>query len=81
MDFIGVEVKYDDYGGYFWGVDKKGNQQMIGEVRGYGAIQNLFMNDKTGLDTKAADQFQDELGKFIAEAITEKLDRERNGTN
>lgn len=78
MDFIGKEVQY--LGGYFWGIKKKGELQMIAEVRGYGAIQNLFMNNKTGLDVQSANDFQDELGKFIAEAITEKLNRERNET-
>jgi len=73
-DFIGTKVTYDEFGGtYLWGVDKDGGNQMIGEVRGYGAIQNLFKNKKGEVDFDKANDFQDRLGKFIAEAITEKL--------
>jgi len=68
-DFIGTHVKYDSYGGYIWGVQPDNSVQMIGEVRGYGAIQHLFK------DTVSADKFQDELGQFIVDAINEKLAR------
>jgi hypothetical protein len=65
--FIGT-AKYDENGGgYIWGVDKQGGHQMIAEVRGWGAIQNLF-----NTQSEAAD-FQDNLGRFIAEAINESL--------
>jgi hypothetical protein len=81
LKFIGDSVVYDQNGTYIWGIDKRNNPQMIAEVRGYGAIQNLFIDKKTGLDVDAANNFQDEVGKFIAEAINEKLKRERNGTD
>ena len=65
--FIGT-AKFDEFqSGYIWGVDKKGGYQMIAEIRGWGAIQHLF---KTG---KEASDFQDYMGKFIADAINEKL--------
>lgn len=86
--FIGESVKYDEWGGgYLWGVGKKGEHQMIAvvvdvdepafegkepetpvvSIRGWGAIQNL-------LKTKEEqEQFQNELGIFIEEAINEKL--------
>lgn len=68
--FIGT-AKFDEHGGgYIWGEDKNGGLQMIAEVRGWGAIQNLFPNDQ-----KKAAEFQDELGKFIADAINEKLNK------
>ena len=67
QSFIGDHAKYDEHGGFIWGVDKKGDMQIIGEVRGWGAIQNLFKTQ-----SEAAD-FQDNLGMFIAEAINEKL--------
>jgi hypothetical protein len=80
--FIGDRVYYDEYGGgYIWGVvGKREVVQMIAQVedveeenavvniRGWGAIQNL-----KNLPC-SPDQFQDELGKFIAEAINEKLE-------
>lgn len=75
--FIGKEVRFDDFGGgYVWGKQPNDGEQMIAEVRGHGAIQNLFMDKKGGCDFEKADQFQDDLGRFIAEAITEKINRE-----
>ena len=70
-DFIGDSVKYDDNGTMIFGV-KNGDIQLIADVRGWGAIQNLpqFKNDKTQ-DNMA--EFQDALGQFIADAINEKL--------
>lgn len=64
--FIGT-AKYDRNGGFIWGVDEKGNSQMVGEVRGWGAIQNLFKTNEE------AAKFQDNLGEFIADAINQKI--------
>ena len=62
------DVYYDEYGQYLWSKQSSdGGIQMIGEVRGWGAIQNLNIEDP--------DKFQDEVGKFIAEAINEKVQR------
>jgi len=83
--FIGV-AKYDEWGGgYIWGIDKKNNHKMIAQIkksseeevkvnqvlsiRGWGAIQHMFKSEDD------ADEFQDELGHFIAEAINEKIAR------
>ena len=83
--FIGERVYYDEHGGgYIWGVGKEKHQgvQMIAQVedieegnavvsvRGWGAIQNL-----KNLPC-SPEEFQDQLGDFIAEAINEKLERE-----
>lgn len=86
--FIGKSVKYDEWGGgYIWGETQKNGSQMIADVvnvdepayegrepetpivsvRGWGAIQHLF---KT---VEEQEEFQDELGKFIQDAINEKL--------
>lgn len=79
--FIG-HAKYDEWGGgYIWGFDENMSAEMIGQInepeeikvnevlsiRGWGAIQNMFPS------ITDAEEFQDELGKFIAEAINEKL--------
>jgi len=87
--FIG-HAKYDEWGGgYIWGFDDDMSAQIIGQVniptktevnevlsiRGWGAIQNIFPN------ITDAEQFQDELGKFIADAINEKLQRDENTSN
>ena len=81
--FIGESVRYDSYGGgYIFGNNPKVGDQMIAQVedieegnalisvRGWGAIQNL-----KNLPCSPV-KFQDELGKFIAEAINEKMERE-----
>lgn len=67
-EFIGTAKFDENGGGYIWGIDDKGGMQMIAEVRGWGAIQNLFKTEKE------AAEFQDKLGKFIADAINYKLD-------
>lgn len=82
--FIGKKVRFDEYGGgYIWGDHPGEGEQMIAQVedpaeakelqlsiRGWGAIQHLFAT------AKEAGEFQDDLGKWIAEAINEKLERE-----
>ena len=86
--FIGKSVKYDEWGGgYIWGYSDKDGVEMIAQVvdvdgpaykgrepetpivsiRGWGAIKHLF---KT---VEEQEEFQDELGKFIQDAINEKL--------
>lgn len=77
-DFITGKVTYDKHGGqYFWINDPKGGMQMLAEMRGYGAIQNL-KKGKGAIDTltvNEANDFQDMVGNFIAEAINEKIER------
>ncbi len=65
------DVYYDPYGGqYLWSLqDEEGGCQMIGEVRGWGALQHEFKTPEE------AAKFQDEVGNFIAEAINEKIER------
>lgn len=64
------DVYYDQYGQYLWSKqDADGGSQMIGEIRGWGALQNAFKTPEE------ASKFQDEVGKFIADAINEKVHR------
>jgi hypothetical protein len=74
-DFIGNKVWFDAGAGYIWGEEKDGGCQMIGEVRGWGAIQNLFKNKDGSIDFKKAEDFQDGLGAWIADAIQQKLEK------
>jgi len=68
------DVYYDEHGQYLWSKqDADGGSQMIGEVRGWGVIQQLFRTHKE------CSEFQDEVGKFIAEAINEKVQRDFRG--
>jgi hypothetical protein len=63
-------VYYDEYGTHIWNKDKEGDIQKVADIRGWGAIQNLFKTQKE------AEEFQDEVGKFIADAINEKVQRD-----
>ncbi len=66
------DVCYDSFGHYIWNTnDEDGIIQMVAEIRGWGTIQNEFKN------IAEAEKFQDEVGKFIAEAIREKIEREK----
>jgi hypothetical protein len=77
LDFLKGKFTYDNNGQYIWLVQPNGNQQKIADIRGWGAIQNLFMDKKGKLDEKKAENFQDELGEWIVSAINEKLENER----
>jgi len=68
------DVYYAPFGQYLWSrQDEDGGSQMIGEIRGWGALQNEFETDIE------AEVFQDEVGKFIAAAINEKVQRDLVG--
>jgi hypothetical protein len=71
-DFIGT-AQYDNEGQKIWGIDPKGGMQMIADLRGWGAIQNLFLNKDKSIDFEKAKNFQDEMGQFIVDAINEKI--------
>jgi hypothetical protein len=79
-DFINGPVSYDKEGQYFWVTGRQNGIQMLGELRGWGHIQNMFVtktpNQHGKFDMEAAALFQDELGEFVAAAINEKIERE-----
>lgn len=78
-EFIGNKVEFDSFGGdYFWGNQKDGGQQMIAEIRGFGAMQNLFKDENGKVDFQRVDEFRTGLGNWIADAINQKLERERS---
>ena len=63
-------VFYDEDGTHIWNGEDSGGLQMVASIRGWGRIQNEFK-------TKGqAEDFQDEVGKFIVEAIREKIKRD-----
>ncbi len=77
VEFIGKKVTYEKNGQRIWGLDKNDRHQLLLDLRGWGAIQNLFKDKKGALDEKAANKFQDELGEWIADAINQKLEKEK----
>ena len=67
-EFIG-KAEYDPSGTMIWATRGK-EMQLLADIRGWGAIQNLF---KT---VEEAAKFQDEIGRFITDAINEKIQKE-----
>ena len=67
------DVYYDEYGTHIWNKeDKDGGSQLVADIRGWGRLLNEF-------DIKEeAEQFQDEIGRFITDAIKEKIARDFN---
>ena len=80
-DFIGEKATYDNDGQIIFGVEKDGGHQRIADVRGWGGIQGLFRNRDGRIRMDEAMAFQDELGKWIVDAINEKLEREKQNDN
>lgn len=77
-DFINGEVVYDEFGGQqIWIKDPKGGSQLLAQLRGWGHIQNMFKKKDGSWDLDAAGQYQDEIGRFVAEAINEKIERDK----
>ena len=71
IDFIGsANYQGDDLGTYLWANRPDGTREIIGVVYGY----QTEIEETEGI--KKAEDFQDELGNFIAEAINEKIKRE-----
>jgi hypothetical protein len=62
------DVHYDGFGQHLWS-ESDGNQ-LIGQVRGWGALQHEFETENE------AEEFQDAVGQFIADAINEKVKRD-----
>lgn len=74
--FLGKEVKYDRLGQTIYNPHSPSGYQMICDVRGWGAIQNLFASTKGAIDMDAAGKFQDEMGEWIADAINKKINKQ-----
>lgn len=79
-DFISGPVTYDKYGQYFWINTPNDGVNMLGELRGWGCIQNMFGAKNKNFDEESAAKFQDEVGEWVADAINQKLKRITNGT-
>jgi hypothetical protein len=77
--FIGESVVYHERSQSIYGVNKDGNHQLLADIRGWGAIQNLFKDNKGVIDMPKAAAFQDEVGHWIADAIEAKLILMRDG--
>lgn len=73
-DFINNEFIYDNEGQCIFHLDKKNSLQIIVELRGWGAIQNLFIDSKTGgVNFEKAEVFQDKLGQWIVDSLNKNI--------
>ncbi len=77
INFLDGRFKYDDDGQFIWLVDSEGKLQKIADLRGWGAIQNLFKGDKGIIDSDKASKFQDAIGEWIVNALNSKLEEEK----
>lgn len=71
-DFIGEKAIYDEHGQIIF-ASTGDDIQMFLDLRGWGRISKVIPN------LTEATKFQDNLGKWVVDAINEKLERERNG--
>jgi DNA-directed RNA polymerase alpha subunit len=69
INFIGKAHYGVDLGTYIWGNNEAGKTELIATIDGYRSILKLCTNEDE------ANDFQDEIGRFIAEAINEKIER------
>jgi hypothetical protein len=63
--YIGT-AEFDEGSGFIFGKQPDNTLNLVAEVRGWGAIQNMFE------EQSEAQKFQDELGSYIADAINKK---------
>lgn len=72
IDFIGTaNYQGDDLGTYMWANRTDGTRELIAVIHGYNA------DTEKNEGKEKAELFQDGLGKFIAEAINEKIKRDK----
>jgi hypothetical protein len=71
--YIDGKFKYDSIGQYVWIVDKTGGHQKFADLRGWGAIQNLFKKKNGEIDLKAAEEFQDKVGEWLVSVLNNSL--------
>jgi hypothetical protein len=76
--FIG-KVVFDQGSGIFFSDTESEGLQMLLDMRGWGRIQKLFLSNSgkfSGKGFKNAEKFQDDVAKFISDAINEKLENQ-----
>ncbi len=78
-DLINGKVSYDKYGSpYLWIETPDREPPMLAELRCRSNIGKMFTNEQNSLDFATAQKFERAVGEFIAAAINEKIERERN---
>jgi DNA-directed RNA polymerase alpha subunit len=73
IDFIGTaNYQGDDLGTYLWANRTDGSRELIAVIHGY----NVDTEKNEGVEK--AERFQNELGNFIAEAINQKITKDKS---
>ncbi len=74
-EYLGKSVWYDEQGQMIFSTTPKGDRHVADidfegiSVRGWGSIQYMFDSPDDAI------KFQDDVGRFVAEAINEKLNK------
>lgn len=69
------KAQYDPHGILIWAIAPDNNiPTILVDIRGWGHICNLFPEAD---EADEAEKFQDELGEWIADAINQKLNKNR----
>lgn len=67
QEFIGTKLMYEN--ATIFSIRENGHCQPIVDLRGFGAIQNLFKDNSGKVNYDAACEFQDSVGEHIKAAI------------
>ncbi len=67
QEFIGTKLMYENT--TIFSIRENGHCQPIVDIRGWGAIQNMFKDKNEAVDNEAACNFQDSVGEHIKAAI------------
>lgn len=77
--YLNGVFKYDNFGQIIWLVTPDGNHQRFADLRGWGAIQNLFKKEDGTIDFDKAAVFQDQIGEWAVEALNNHHTRQKEG--
>ncbi len=78
IDFLGTDLEYDNENQHIWG-RRNGGIYLLGVLKTLHSIEEGFISG-VKLSQKGkqeASDFQQELGKWIIDAINEKIEREK----
>lgn len=74
---LGIVAEYDKESQWVWLKKKNGDLYHLLEIRGWGTLQYLFKDKKGNIDLDKAAEFQDQIGKWVEEAINTKLNERK----
>lgn len=74
--FINGRVIYDEEEHKLWIVEPSGNHKQLTKIDSFSNVRNMFVTPSRN-DEYGAVKYQDDLGKWISDAINEKINNER----